>query len=102
MKKFTFANENTGTVWMFDILTDLDKYSADELDELVDHLLYDSHSPVDLEVKYGIHDIAGDPEDDLLGFMSYEIEEDKFPELMEIWKNIFKSNGLETSEVYKQ
>lgn len=99
-KRFIFHDENTDKNWCFNILTPI-KLSEIELDILIDDLIDDSHDydGEDFESTYGVHDVAFG-ENDLLGFTSYEIEEDKFPELMEKWRDIFKRRGLLTSEIF--
>ncbi len=98
MKRFIFHDENTKKDWIFYVVIgELDEI---ELDTLIDDLLDDSHDfkGEDLESTYGVHDIAFDHETDVLGFTSYEIDEEKFPELMEKWKEIFKNRGFLISE----
>jgi hypothetical protein len=95
--KFNFWNENDGSCYSFSVKGD---ESLPDLNdgEVMEEFWYDKLQPEQdrrqLEEIYGIHDISGD-DTCFWGFTSYEIEDDKFPELMEIWKDIFKSFGYE-------
>ena len=92
---------------------DFDRDCLKLLDDLIDDLIEDSHdyNGEDLESTYGVHDVTFNPETDILGFSSYEVgvynclpggTEDRFQELMQKWRDIFKKRGYTTSTVYHE
>ena len=49
-----------------------------------------------LESEYGVHDAQGGPMNGSyeVGFCTYEVDEDKIDELVEIWKNKLIERGI--------
>ena len=51
------------------------------------------------ENKYGVHDVSFNPEDELFGITSYEVEKDNIPDLMDSFKEFFINKGQEIADI---
>ena len=80
--KFVFRDQNTGTVWWFDV-------DGPEITEETEDRIQNWCGDNKLETKFGIHDIEFQPDIELFGYTSYEVPEDKYLELMEIWRQFW-------------
>jgi hypothetical protein len=60
--------------------------------------MVDKCAEYDLESKYGVHDINFD-DDNIWGWNSYEVEEEKIPELMNKWRVILIELGYDCGDV---
>jgi len=69
---------------------------AEELTEEQNNKLFEEIEDRKLEYDFGVHDVGYS--DELFGFNSYEVKYDKISELLQIWKDILTSLGLETGE----
>jgi len=97
--RFKLIDENTEKEYTFELdFKNADEYCnwfktvEDEFDNFTSKM----------EEEYGIHDIHGGIDNDGIyydGFMSYEIESNKFPEVLEKWKvfltTLIKQDGKE-------
>ena len=75
---------------------------TDETDKIYDEIQNEIDS-LDLESVYGVHDLDGSFDNKtneyFFGYCTYEVEESKIDELMEIWKNIFKKLNFQVGEI---
>lgn len=89
---FVFRNEMTNEKWVIPIFS----YPGD-IDDLIEKACVECEKR-NLEGNpeqnsYGVHDFYTSGEYELIGFTSYEIENEKYPELMDIWKSILIELG---------
>ena len=56
----------------------------------------------DLEAEYGVHDFATSGEHELIGFHSYEVEPEKWMELMQKWRMFFVEQNVPVGEITGQ
>ena len=84
------------------------EYEEDDRSDM-DEKIIDACAEHNLESEpYGVHDVSGGQIEEvdgveyeaIFGFDTYEVEEDKIQELMNIWKNIFDNElGFTTGNV---
>ncbi len=53
----------------------------------------------DLESEYGVHDFVTSGEHELIGFTSYEVEPEKWMQLVETWRTFFVEQGIAVGEI---
>jgi len=83
---FNFDKKDTSCEYIIPLIC-TDAEFCEFIDELTDNGKMD-----ELETKYGIHDGEGDA--DYGGFSSYEVEEGKMFELVNIWYDLLNAKGL--------
>ena len=94
---FVFRNELTNEKWIIPIFS----YPGD-IEDLIEQALEECEKR-NLEGNieensYGVHDYYTSGEYELIGFTSSEVDNDKYPELIEIWKSILIQLGFEVGE----
>lgn len=99
---FVFRNELTNEKWIIPILSYLGDspplaFGDPRLDDLIEQACIECEKRK-LEYDYGVHDYETSGEYELIGFTSYAIDNDKYSELIEIWKFILIQLGFEVGE----
>ena len=99
---FVFRNELTNEKWIIPILSYLGDstplaFGDPRLDDLIEQACIECDKR-NLELDYGVHDYETSGEYELIGFTSYAIDNDKYSELIEIWKSILIQLGFEVGE----
>jgi len=81
-----------------------EEFNMEETDEAIE-LLENIQNELDernLESIFGVHDVTGSEDDDgnpEWGYCTYEVEESKIQELLNIWKEIWNKFGVKTGEI---
>lgn len=55
----------------------------------------------ELEEEYGVHDFATSGEHEVAGFHSYEVEPERWPELIGKWRDFFTSQNIGVGEIVR-
>ena len=101
MSLFLFRDEDSGRLHVLEV----EGKTSDEFEHWLDRNYETTVLP--LEETYGVHDTSfqdrfeGKPFDGqtvMWGFSSYEVQEDKWPELLAKWKDILTSIGLSVGQ----
>jgi hypothetical protein len=78
--RFTFSDQNTKLEHSFGLNLDVDI-------ETLHNKAIEFCEQKNLETEYGVHDCSG--RDHEYGWTSYEIDADRYPELMKLWRQWF-------------
>lgn len=90
--KFFLYDENTNIEYSFDVNTD--PRALDDGTDLYDELL-SWMADEEIESKYGVQDAVGDKHGS--GFNSYEVPAKKYLELLNKYRDFFRTKGLKVS-----
>jgi hypothetical protein len=96
---FVFVDEVTHQKYSIELLSPPPGITFEEIikyNDFFDDIIIPQIEKHDLETRFGVHYFSAQFQHEIIGFTTYEVEEDKWDELMNIWLTILHEVGFKT------